>query len=82
MISREEAEKLMWNSPQFREEYKVGISLVLDKLYDSVGSCSECEHWETDIGLGDYRKCNLSIYKKDIAHREDWYCADFKRKEV
>ena len=65
-----------------REEAKRGFNVtrdgkhIVDIIYDSIGSCSECIH--QDNGTNDcYRMWSISC--SDIPF-DNWFCADFERK--
>lgn len=54
---------------------------MIDKIYDSIGSCSECKHG---------RKPNGGLHREDfiwcsnerelVARSDSFYCSDFDRK--
>jgi len=52
-------------------------SLLIDKIYDSIGTCNECEHGHTTKAGKGFRLCDDG---KGL-QKENWYCADFKRRE-
>ena len=51
------------------------IMAKLTAIYDSIGSCSECEHWNRR-----YKKENI-CFMHDIMKKPNGYCDDFERKE-
>lgn len=61
------------------EAYKgrFGESVALDKIYDSIGTCSECKHMEViDSGAG-IISCTRATFDPI---EPDFFCADFERK--
>jgi len=65
MISREEIkDKYGWVNSDFD-------NIIIDEIYDSIGSCGECKH-------KGYDACP---YDPEYTPRIDFYCADFERKD-
>jgi len=77
MISREEALEDVENEvPMYSYEAKV----IVNDIYDSRGTCGECEHRK----MAYYEYTQQYEPRCESVHKvvkDDWYCADFKRKE-
>ena len=53
------------------DEFVRRTKYMVNKFYDSIGSCGECKH-----------KHELPwCYKIERNVHKDWYCADFEREE-
>ena len=68
MITKEEAKKI---------EALCGSHEMLDDLYDSIGSCGECDRFKNYTEGGDYGDCFLS--EQSPFHKTE-YCSRFERK--
>ena len=70
MISREETKKRMiYDWAETSTDIKI-MGLAVDKLYDSIGSCENCNRWTEAT-----ERCNLF-------HTETyrtWYCKGFEK---
>lgn len=67
MISREDAEELFLKSGSNK--------LAVKMIYDSIGSCGECKYFEgMSVSLTNCGRIDAWV-------REDFFCADFKRKD-
>ena len=76
MISREEAIADIWTNDRMPTLQKVETDRIVKTIYDSIGTCNECEHGHTTkAGVG-FRICDDG---KGL-QKENWYCADFERK--
>ena len=71
MINREEIHTKI---VEYLDENPFYSEDLIDIFISTIGSCGECKHREFVDG---YARCRrLHIVKND-----DWYCADFERKE-
>jgi len=66
MLAREDARKISY-------EQGNGDDLIIDEIYDSIGTCVECAYWNS---IGACTKQHFSFLTYD-----DYYCADFERTE-
>ena len=71
MISKEEAIKYSY-------EYGNADDMTIDKIYDSIGSCSECLYG-TPLDDKSYIYCTRITNYGDDCNDASWFCADFNR---
>ena len=74
MISKKEAVDRIYLNQHFSDE---SCHKTIDDIYDSRGTCGECEQGHTTKAGKGFRICDdgKGLQKKN------WYCADFERRQ-
>jgi len=54
---------------------------LLNAIYDSIGSCGECKHYVVRDGDINEMTCLILDWTDSTGASDDFFCADFERKE-
>jgi hypothetical protein len=75
MISREEVRTQIenWTDVERMTIDSVDALSIVDKIYDSIGTCSECKHWDKIGSCVKHAGCSFST-------DDTFFCADFERR--
>jgi len=76
MINLDEARKSAFNNSEYIIDVKTLI-YELDKIYDSIGSCGECDRWRPFTE--GCRAGTCSLKGESTSWFRDDYCSKFKR---
>jgi hypothetical protein len=85
MISREEA--ISWLDPvdELGTAPEFDVLKAINLIYDSIGSCKECKHYDTKLGkTPNEGHCKVhrdseQILWVNIKVDDNWFCADYER---
>ena len=83
MISKEEAKEMIQLSDGcVIDDFYVKNTHnynVIDKIYDSVGSCGECEHYTEIYNDRTTTSNTIWVCNGRMVREPDFFCADFER---